>query len=75
MMNQNVSMNILYEDIIMKVLKNLPIYYESLVDSFKVQMDTEVGVKLCNLKLKLRSKYQCLNKQDTLKDTRMFLEV
>lgn len=49
-MVKDFNMKILYEDIINKVLNKLPREYDLLVDSLQVQMDTEVGVTLINLK-------------------------
>ena len=50
-------MKILNEDIISKVLNTLQRYYESLVDSIQVHMDSEKGVTLDNLKEQVRSKF------------------
>ena len=57
-------MKILDEDIITKVLNTLSIEYESLVDSLQVQMVTEKGVSLENLKEQIRSKFQRMKKME-----------
>ena len=57
-MNEDFDMKIIDEYIITKVLNTLPREYEALVDSLQVQMDTEKGVTLDNLKEQLRSKFQ-----------------
>ena len=49
-MNEDFKMNIIDEEIINKVLNTLPRDYEDLVDSLQVQMDSEKGVTLDNLK-------------------------
>ena len=64
-MNEDFKMKILDEDIITKVLNTLPREYESLVDSLKVQMSTEAGVSLENLKEQLRSKFHLMKNIDT----------
>ena len=61
-MNEDFDMKIIDEDIITKVLNTLPREYEALVDSLQVQMDTEKGVTLDNLKEQLRSKFQQMRK-------------
>ena len=61
-MNEDFDMKIIDEDIITKVLNTLPREYEALVDSLQVQMDTEKGVTLDNLKEQLRSKFQRMKK-------------
>ena len=57
-MNEDFDMKIIDEDIITKILNTLTREYETLVDSLQVQMDTEKGVTLENLKEQLRSKFQ-----------------
>ena len=57
-MNEDFNMNILDEDIITKVLNTLPREYEALIYSLQVQMETEKGVSLENLKEQLISKFQ-----------------
>ena len=64
-MNEFFDMKIIDEDIITKVLNTLPREYEELVDSLQVQMDTEKGVTLDNLKEQLRSKFQRMKKNET----------
>ena len=64
-MNEDFNMNILDEDIITKVLNTLPRDYEALVDSLQVQMDSEKGDTLDNLKEQLRSKYQQMKKNES----------
>ena len=64
-MNEDFDMKIIDEDIITKVLNTLPREYEALVDSLQVQMDTEKGVTLDNLKEKLRSKFQRMKKKES----------
>ena len=64
-MNEDFDMKIIDEDIITKVLNTLPREYEALVDSLQVQMDTEKGVTLDNLKEQLRSKFQRMKKSET----------
>ena len=49
-MNEDFNMKILDEDIITKFLNTLTRDYEALVDSLQVQMDSEKGVTLDNLK-------------------------
>ena len=63
-MNEDFDMKIIDEDIITKVLNTLPREYEALVDSLQVQMDTEKGVTLDNLKEQLRSKFQRMKKNE-----------
>ena len=63
-MKEDFNMKILDEDIITKVLNTLPRVYESLVYSLQVQMDSEKGVTLDNLKEQLMSKYQLMNKNE-----------
>ena len=55
-------MKIFDEDIITKVFNTLPRGYEELVDSLQVQMNSEKGVTLDNLKEQLRSKFQRMKK-------------
>ena len=64
-MNEDFDMKIIDEDIITKVLNTLPREYEELVDSLQVQMDTEKGVTLDNLKEQLRSKFQLMKKNES----------
>ena len=63
-MNEDFDMKIIDKDIIKKVLNTLPREYEALVDSLQVQMDTEKGVTLDNLKEQLRSKFQRMKKNE-----------
>ena len=61
-MVEDFNTKILYEDIINKVLNTLPREYDELVDYLQVQMDTEIGVTLSNLKEQVIYKYQRINK-------------
>ena len=65
-MIEDFNMKILDEDIITKVLNTLQRDYEALVDSLQVQMDTEKGVTLDNLKEQLRSKFQRMKKNESI---------
>ena len=64
-MNEDFNMKILDKDIITKVLNTLPRDYEALVDSLQVQMDSEKGVTLDNLKEQLRLKLQRMKKNES----------
>ena len=70
-MNEDFNMKILEEDIITKALNTLPRDYKSLVYSLQVQMVSEKGVTLDNIKEQLRLKYQRMkNPLDLFKGTR-----
>ena len=64
-MNEYFKMKIPEEDIITKVLNTLSRDYKALVYSLQVQMDSEKGVTLDNLKEQLRSKYQRMKKNES----------
>ena len=64
-MKEDFNMNILYKDIITKVLNTLTRDYEALVYYLQVQMDSEKGVTLDNLKEQLRSKFQMMKNNES----------